>query len=76
MKKITILIVLLSTLTQMLTAQKVGLVLSGGGAKVAAHIGVIKAFEENGIPIDTSQEHLPEQSLVAYMPWDIPRKKW
>lgn len=33
-------------------AQKVGLVLSGGGAKGVAHIGVIKALEENGIPID------------------------
>lgn len=32
--------------------QSVGLVLSGGGAKGIAHIGVIKAFEENGIPID------------------------
>lgn len=35
-----------------LYAQKVGLVLSGGGAKGLAHIGVIKALEENGIPID------------------------
>jgi NTE family protein len=34
------------------TAQKVGLVLSGGGAKGLAHIAVIKALEENGIPID------------------------
>lgn len=33
-------------------AQKVGLVLSGGGAKGMAHIGVIRALEENGIPID------------------------
>ena len=33
-------------------AQKVGLVLSGGGAKGLAHIGVIKALEENNIPID------------------------
>jgi NTE family protein len=33
-------------------AQKVGLVLSGGGSKGVAHIGVIKALEENGIPID------------------------
>ncbi len=33
-------------------AQKVGLVLSGGGAKGAAHIGVIKALEENNVPID------------------------
>ncbi len=33
-------------------AQKVGLVLSGGGAKGLAHIGVIRALEENNIPID------------------------
>jgi len=33
-------------------AQKVGLVLSGGGAKGLAHVGVIKALEENHIPID------------------------
>ncbi len=32
--------------------QKVGLVLSGGGAKGFAHIGVLKALEENNIPID------------------------
>lgn len=31
---------------------KVGLVLSGGGAKGIAHIGVIKALEDNDIPID------------------------
>ncbi len=35
-----------------LEAQKVGLVLSGGGAKGLAHIGVIKALEENNIPVD------------------------
>jgi len=33
-------------------SQKVGLVLSGGGAKGLSHIGVIKALEENNIPID------------------------
>lgn len=32
--------------------QTVGLVLSGGGAKGIAHVGVIKALEENNIPID------------------------
>lgn len=31
---------------------KVGLVLSGGGAKGAAHVGVLKYLEDNGIPID------------------------
>jgi len=32
--------------------QSVGLVLSGGGAKGVAHIGLIQALEDNGIPID------------------------
>jgi NTE family protein len=35
-----------------LRAQKVGLVLSGGAASGVAHIGVLKALEENHIPID------------------------
>ena len=34
------------------SAQKVGLVLSGGGAKGMTHIGIIRALEENNIPID------------------------
>ncbi|MEQ8625647.1 MAG: patatin-like phospholipase family protein [Vicingaceae bacterium] len=33
-------------------SQKVGVVLSGGGAAGAAHVGVLKALEENEIPID------------------------
>lgn len=45
------LILLLLTSTA-INAQKVGLVLSGGGARGLAHIGVIKALEENNIPID------------------------
>ena len=31
---------------------KIGLSLAGGGVKGAAHIGVLKAFEEKGIKID------------------------
>ncbi|WP_022940961.1 patatin-like phospholipase family protein [Psychromonas hadalis] len=31
---------------------KIGLVLSGGGAKGAAHIGVLKILEANNVPID------------------------
>ena len=46
------LIVILLTFSTSLSAQKIGLVLSGGGAKGMAHIGVIRALEENGIPID------------------------
>lgn len=42
----------LAFLTFPLYAQKVGLVLSGGGAKGMAHIGTLKALEEHNIPID------------------------
>lgn len=42
----------LITLTSVIQAQKVGLVLSGGGAKGLTHIGIIRALEENNIPID------------------------
>ena len=38
--------------TRVKARPKVGLVLSGGGAKGAAHIGVLKYIEEAGIPID------------------------
>ena len=34
------------------TAQRVGIVLSGGSAKGLAHIGVLRVLEEAGIPID------------------------
>ena len=34
------------------TRKKVGVVLSGGGAKGMAHIGVLKVLEKAGIPID------------------------
>lgn len=53
MKKIYVLL-LLSVLSAFNTAyaQKVGLVLSGGGAKGMTHIGIIRALEENNIPID------------------------
>ncbi|HTN21879.1 MAG TPA: patatin-like phospholipase family protein [Pelobium sp.] len=50
MKKILLLLFFFSAKT--IFAQKVGVVLSGGGAKGLAHIGVLKALEENNIPID------------------------
>ena len=52
MKRFLIYILLLITLPATLNAQKVGLVMSGGGARGLAHIGVIKVLEENNIPID------------------------
>lgn len=63
MKKLTFLILLLAV-SMLLPAQnpkkkniraprlKVGVVLGGGGAKGAAHIGVLKYLEEMGIPVD------------------------
>lgn len=46
------LLCILCCLPSVLRAQKVGLVLSGGGAKGMTHIGIIRALEENNIPID------------------------
>jgi len=45
-------LILLFFLFATASAQQTGLVLSGGGARGAAHIGVIKALEENNVPID------------------------
>ena len=64
MKRITIIVLLLTFLIPVLRAEdttsaeqpkhrpKVGLVLSGGGAKGMSHIGALKIIEELGIPID------------------------
>lgn len=45
------------------TRPKIGLVLAGGGAKGAAHIGVLKALEEMHIPID----YITGTSMGAYV---------
>lgn len=52
MKKFIPVVILLLVSTECVLSQSVSLVLSGGGAKGLAHIGVIKALEDNGIPID------------------------
>jgi NTE family protein len=39
-------------IARMLTGRGVGLVLSGGGARGFAHIGIVKALSEAGVPID------------------------
>lgn len=59
-----------------LGAQQVGLVLSGGGAVGLTHIGVLKALEENEIPIDyitgSSMGALVGAMYAAgYSPWEI-----
>ena len=52
MRKILLILSLILSVIFISKAQKVGLVLSGGGAKGISHIGIIKALEENNIPID------------------------
>ncbi|MBE7177048.1 MAG: patatin-like phospholipase family protein [Mucilaginibacter polytrichastri] len=52
MRKPLLLFCVVLMLCRSVYAQKVGLVFSGGGAKGLAHIGVLKALEENNIPID------------------------
>lgn len=52
MKRLIAVLSLLIVICQISNAQSIGLVLSGGGAKGLSHIGVIKALEENEIPID------------------------
>ena len=49
---ITAVFTLVFSLAPSFAREKVGLVLSGGGAKGIAHVGVIKALEDNDIPID------------------------
>jgi predicted acylesterase/phospholipase RssA/CRP-like cAMP-binding protein len=39
-------------LARRLTGRSIGLVLSGGGARGLAHIGVVRALEESAVPID------------------------
>ncbi len=56
--------------------QRVGLVLSGGGASGLAHIGVMQALEENGVPIDcitgSSMGALVGALYAAgYSPWEM-----
>ncbi len=61
-----------------ITAQKVGLVLSGGGASGLAHIGLIMALEEENIPIDyitgTSAGALVGAMYASGIPPSIIRK--
>jgi NTE family protein len=51
-RNISLLTFVVLLLSSTFAQQKVGLVLSGGGATGLAHIGVLKALEEKGIPID------------------------
>lgn len=41
-------------LARKLTGTSIGLALGGGGARGIAHIGIIRAFEEAGIQVDSA----------------------
>lgn len=61
---LSLLVVELSTFAFSVQARdKIGLVLSGGGAKGSAHIGVLKVLEQNNIPID----YVVGTSIGAYV---------
>ena len=47
-----LLLTFLSLFSVNASAQKIGLVLSGGGAKGFSHLGVLRALEEQKIPVD------------------------
>jgi len=51
LRYLLVIVIILCNLS-LFAQQKVGVVLSGGGASGLAHIGVLKALEERGIPID------------------------
>lgn len=75
-KNIFFLFILLIFFQTFLAAQKIGVVFSGGGAAGYAHIGVLKALEENNIPIDyicgTSQGALiGSMYAIGYSPLQI-----
>lgn len=56
-------IILIFTALPAVARPKIGLVLSGGGAKGAAHIGVLKVLEQNHIPVD----YIVGTSIGAYV---------
>ncbi|MEI8202150.1 MAG: patatin-like phospholipase family protein [Bacteroidota bacterium] len=52
LRQILLVFLLLGVFSPFANAQRVGVVLSGGGGKGLAHVGLLKALEEQGIKID------------------------
>ena len=50
----------IARLARILDNRAIGVVLGGGGSRGYAHIGVIRAFEELGIPIDAMPPREPD----------------
>ena len=68
----------ISRLARFISGRAVGLVLAGGGARGFAHIGVIKAMAEAGVPFDnlggTSMGAIIAAGLA--MEWDVEELTW
>ncbi|BEU04699.1 serine protease [Agarivorans sp. OAG1] len=62
LRKALWLILLILFSSSVIARPKIGLALSGGGAKGAAHLGVIQLLEENQIPVD----YIAGTSMGAY----------
>jgi len=61
----------LSRLGRLLTNQGIGLILSGGGARGFAHIGVIKALKEANIPFDYVGGTSIGGVIASLVAWDL-----
>ncbi len=59
-------------LSRFLTGTAVGVVLGGGGARGYAHLGVLRALEESGIPIDLIGGNSMGALLGAQYACDVP----
>jgi lysophospholipid hydrolase len=61
-------------LARWLAGKAVGLVLSGGGSRGLAHLGVLRALDDAGVPIDivggTSQGAFMAGLFAQRLPWD------
>lgn len=59
-------------LARIISRNAVGLVLSGGGARGFAHLGVLRAMEEHGIRVDLVAGTSIGSVMAAYVAMDLP----
>ncbi len=62
-------------IARFLVGKAVGIVLGGGGARGFAHLGALKAFEENGIPVDLLGGNSMGALIGAFYAFGIPREE-
>jgi NTE family protein/lysophospholipid hydrolase len=62
-------------LSRFLTGRAVGVVLGGGGARGFAHLGVLRAIEEAGIPIDVLGGNSMGAIIGASYAFGVPREE-